>query len=221
MIDLSNITIPTYVMNLPERTDRRIHTEKEFAGRPEFDLHIIPAVKCERGADGWWKTFYPLIEEISQGDDDVVIVCEDDHAFTPYYDRFTFLQDVITAAKLGCQLMMGGIGNYSAIVPLTERIFWMDWCWCAQFMVLYRPSFEIILNSNYVWGKDISDLFLSEIIPNKMGLYPFISIQKEFGYSDLTEANNVPGTITHYMNETSERVSKCYEVARRYNLLYM
>lgn len=217
-IDLSDITIPTYVMNLPERTDRKANIEKEFAGRPEFDLHIVPAIKCERGGDGLWKTFISIIEQVNEGDDDVVIVCEDDHSFTEHYDRNTFLQDVITASELGCHLIWGGIGTFSAVVPLTKRLFWVDYSWCAQFIVLFRSSFERILKADFEWGKDISDEFLSYIIPNKMTFYPFISIQKEFGYSDVTESNKVTGHITQLMDDTAKRLDKCMEICETFDL---
>lgn len=213
---LNNITISTFVMNLEERQDRRKHIENEFAGRAEFDLHIVPAIKSERGADGLWKTFFSIVEEANKGDDDVIIICEDDHKFTPDYERDSFLRDVITASELGCQLLWGGIGNFSAVVPLNERLLWVDWAWCDQFTILFRSAFEKILNSHFVWGKDEADNFLSTIIPNKMVLFPAISIQQEFGYSDVTDYNKKPGRVTAYMTETSERLKQCMEISKRY-----
>lgn len=54
-------SLPTYVVNLPERTDRRLHIEREFSGRPEFDLHWVNACRAPRGADGLWQSLLKII----------------------------------------------------------------------------------------------------------------------------------------------------------------
>jgi len=204
-MNYADIEIPVYVYNLPERPERKESIIHTFEGKPEFELHIIPAIKKERGADGLWASILNVIQNVIEGEDEVVILCEDDHVFTADYDRDLFLQDVIEAGRQGCQILYGGIGNFHNAVPVSERRFWIDWSWCAQFMVIYRPAFEIILNAKF--GKtDVADEFLSRILPNKMTLFPFISVQKEFGYSDVTATNNKKGVLTQYFKETSKRL---------------
>ena len=53
--------IPTYVVNLKHRIDRKDHSISEFAGREEFDLQIITAIEHERGAMGLWQTIQGII----------------------------------------------------------------------------------------------------------------------------------------------------------------
>ena len=156
----SDITIPVYVINLPQRTERLKSIYETFKGKSEFELNIVPAIKEERGADGLWQT----------------------------------ILSIVAAGQSGCQMLLGGIGNYNNAVPLSQNRLWIDWSWGTQFVVLYRTAFQSILNSTF-GKKDVVDEFLSLLLPNKMVLSPFISRQKDLGYSDVTESNNDRGQI--------------------------
>lgn len=196
-----DIAIPTYVINLKERTDRLQHALKQFEGKPEFEVHVIEASSHEIGAVGLWQSILKIIEQVKDGDDDVIIICEDDHTFTEHYDRNTFLKNMIEASEQGVELLSGGIGGFGNAVPVTENRFWIDWLWCTQFMVLYRPIFQKILDYNFT-DKDTADGVFSELTSHKMAIYPFISVQSDFGYSDVTRSNNeISGMITqHFIN---------------------
>lgn len=76
-------SLPTYVVNLPERTDRRLHIEREFSGRPEFDLHWVNACRAPRGADGLWQSLLKIIAYADETGESAILFCEDDHQFTP------------------------------------------------------------------------------------------------------------------------------------------
>lgn len=44
-----------------------------------------------------------------------------------------------------------------------------------------------------------------------MTMYPFISIQKDFGYSDVTRANDeITGLVTHYFQQSDSRLNSIY-----------
>jgi len=216
-MNYSDIRIPTYVINLPERTDRYNSIVETFANHPEFELNIVPAVRCERGADGLWQSIVDIIGQVREDDDEVVIICEDDHVFTSDYNRDVFIQNVIDAGRQGCQILYGGIGNFHNAVYVSENRFWIDWNWCTHFMVVYRPAFDVIIEADF--GKyDVADEFLSRIIPNKMTLYPFISVQKEFGYSDVTPSNNQKGKITQLFADTAQRLDKLRNIYEKYHV---
>lgn len=200
-------TIPTYIINLPERTDRREHVLKEFSGRKEFDVHIFSAFQKERGADGLWQSIRKIVEQAASNDDDVIIICEDDHAFTTDYCRDKFLCDVISAGSQGCQILLGGIGNLSSVVPISERRWWVDWFWCTQFLVVYKTAYSLILQSEF-GSKDVADEFLAKLLTHKQVLWPFISIQKDFGYSDVTISNNTPNMIVEHFKSAQTRMGK-------------
>lgn len=203
-IDVSDLQIPTYVINLPSRTDRKAHILQEFEGKPEFDVHLFKAYERDRGADGLWLSIREIIRQAKDNEEEVVLICEDDHTFTPSYDREIFLRSVIEAGEQGCQMLSAGVGNFGDAIPVTHRRWWVSWLWCTQFIVIYSNAFEEILNAQFN-EDDVADEFLSKILKNKQVLYPFMSIQKDFGYSDVTSSNNKKGTITGLFKDADKR----------------
>lgn len=89
-------------------------------------------------------------------------------------------------------------------------MFWIDAFWCTQFIVIYKRFFNNILEEPF-GEMDAADLKLSEMTSHKMVMFPFISIQKDFGYSDATPVNNNDqGMITRYFKDTSDRLESYY-----------
>ncbi|MDN3548778.1 hypothetical protein [Mucilaginibacter aquaedulcis] len=184
-----NITIPTYIINLPESRDRRRHIEQQFEGRSEFDVKIIAAVKHEIGAVGLWLSIRNVIEMAVENDDDVIIICEDDHEFTMDYTKNALLQNIITAHKQRIDYLSGGAGNFGLAIPVTTNSYWVNPCFSTQFIVVYKSLFQKILN--HPFDENVrADILLSNITFNKLILYPYISTQKDFGHSYVTPIHN-------------------------------
>ena len=57
-----------------------------------------------------------------------------------------------------------------------------------SFVVVYKRFFNAILSYNFK-DTDTADGVFSELSTNKMVIYPFISEQTDFGYSDVTQNN--------------------------------
>lgn len=210
-----SITIPTYIINLKSRPDRLKHILSQFVAKPEFDTHVIEACTHEIGAVGLWKTVRKIVKTAKENEDDVIIIVEDDHIFTEHYDRDFLIKNILEAAEQGCDILSGGIGGgFSHAVPINKNRYWINHFWCTQFIVVYAKFFEQILEANFK-DTDTADDFLSELTANKMVLYPFISIQKDFGYSDVTRSNNeLAGNITQHFKSADERLAiyqKVYE----------
>lgn len=72
-IDPNRITIPTYIINLPERTDRLSHIKKQFEEKPEFDINLIEASRHPIGAIGLWQSITRIIKIASKKDEDIVL----------------------------------------------------------------------------------------------------------------------------------------------------
>ena len=211
-----DISIPTYIINLEERTDRLHHVLKQFNEKPEFEVHIIEACSHEIGAVGLWQSILKIIKQVKNGDDDVIIICEDDHMFTEHYDKSRFIQNLIEASDQGVELVSGGIGGFGNAIPVTQNRYWIDWLWCTQFIVLYRPIFRKILEYEFD-DTDTADGVLSELTSHKMVLYPFISIQHDFGYSDVTRSNNeINEMITTHFRNANEKMNIYYNAFTRY-----
>ena len=214
---LSDVNISTYVISLAVSEECKKEIKKEFSGRLEFKLKMVPYINCNRTSDFLWNTFCSIVSEAINSDDDVIVICKEDHKFTPNYRCEGFIKDVITASELGCQLIWGGARSFGIAVPLTERLFWIDWAWGSQFIVLFRSAFMKVLDSCFIYGENEFDNFLSTIIPNKMVLYPFISKQHEYDCSNYFECYNNPEVVSVQKDGASFRLKKYLELSREYN----
>lgn len=214
----SDIAIPTYVINLKDRPERLKYVLSQFEGKTEFDIHVVEACRHEIGAVGLWKSIVKIVKEVIDGDDDVIIICEDDHTFTSDYSREEFIHHVIKAAEQGADVLSGGIGGFGNAYPIGTKRYWVDWLWCTQFIVIYRPFFRRILDEPFA-DTDTADGKISEMAGNKMVIYPFISIQHDFGYSDVTRENNeISGKITEHFNNANKRFKVIDEMVNAFNL---
>ena len=105
----------------------------------------------------------------------------------------------------GAKLLSGGIGGFGQAIPVGYHRYWVDWFWSTQFIVIYSSAFDTILSYEFQ-EDDTADGVLSEIIYNKMVIYPFISEQKDFGYSDVTLGNmEYQGKIREFFKRANAR----------------
>ncbi|MDD2284487.1 MAG: glycosyltransferase [Paludibacter sp.] len=208
--------LPVYVINLKNRIERRKHIEEQFHAKPEFELTWIDAVEHPIGAVGLWRSMVKAVQTAIEHDDDIMIICEDDHVFTPQYSKEYLLVNIIQANEQDSELLSGGIGGFGTAVPVAANRYWVDWFWCTQFIVVFKPLFQKILEYDFKYT-DTADGVLSAIAKDKMTIYPFISIQKDFGYSDVTRANNeISGMITNHFQQTDYRLSVIHQVAHKF-----
>jgi hypothetical protein len=193
-INYDNVFIPTYIINLPHRADRVGHIKKQFEGRTEFEITIIEACHHKIGALGLWWSILKIIKIATLNEDDVILICADDHEFTEYYSKELFLKNVMEAHSQGVDYLLGGITSYHLTVPITQNRWWIDSGNGAQFIVIYRRFFKKILDEEYDDNVQ-TDISLSKITDNKMVFNPFISIKKNFGYSDIHPIHITPNNF--------------------------
>lgn len=211
-------SITTYIINLPERRDRKSWITSQFQDKPEFDIRFVDACLHEIGAVGLWQSICKIVQRAEKEDDDVILICEDDHTFTPFYLRERFMRQVWQAGIIGAQVLFGGIGGFGDLVPIRDDIYWVDWVWCTQFMVVFKKAYATILSAKFT-NSDVADEFLSKILHYKFVISPYISIQKDFGYSDVTIKNNVAGNIGNFFKNSSHSASLLRQAALRYNVM--
>lgn len=120
------IPLTVHAPNLAHRTDRRAHLEAQFAGKPEFRLMIEPVVPNAAPSLSLWLTFQRIVRQERDAGSDLFIFCEDDHQFTPSYDRDRFFAHVAEAARQGAHILLGGIGGFGHWVPVGRNRFWTD-----------------------------------------------------------------------------------------------
>lgn len=213
----NDFCIPTYVINLKERTDRKKHIYDQFHNKPEFDLNFIEAEEHPVGTIGLWKSIVKVIKEAIKNEDDIILLCEDDHTFTSFYSKEYMFSNIFNAYKKDAELLSGGIGGFGVAVPIGPNLYWINWYWSNQFLVIYRPLFKRILEYSFK-DTDMSDCVLSALTHKKMTMYPFISVQTDFGYSDVTLPNNRErGLIDAYFIDANSRLSLIHQINHCYN----
>jgi len=217
-----NVSIPTYIINLPERKDRLKHINNQFKNRSEFDIKFIEACRHEIGAVGLWNSFRKIINIAQENNDDVIIICEDDHQFSKHYCKNNFIKNVIEAHKQNADILTGGFGDSFVAQLLTVRIeknrYWINFFLGCQFIVVYKKIFKAILDSPFN-DEVMADNLLSNLTINKMSFYPFISFQKSFGYSDVTKVlNDNPNLLATYFERAECRLKQTEAILKKYNV---
>lgn len=205
--EISDFRISTHIIHLPERNERQKLYNSQFADRKEFKIVSTNACRHQKGAVGLWKSICMAVSKAKKTNEDAVLICEDDHIFTEHYTKDSFVRKVYEAATYGAELLSGGIGGFGNAVPVANGLFWVDWLWCTQFIVIYSQAFDTILEAEFS-ENDVADEFLSKILVNKMVIYPFISEQLDLGYSDVTASNNENGKITRHFEEAKSRMER-------------
>lgn len=198
-----------------ERTDRLAHLKNEFYNRTEFEHHIVPAVKNSNGAHGLWQTIIQIISNAKEQDLDFVIICEDDHQFTKNYNPAALQQYILTAAAKNADILLGGVSWYRTAFQVTEQLFNVEKFSGLQFSIIYKRFYDKILNADSSTVQ-AADFKIAELSNNKLVIFPFISTQKEFGYSDVTAKNNKKGYVTSIFKKTAAMLQQVEKVTKFY-----
>lgn len=216
-IDIESVTIPTFIINLAERKDRLKHIRTQFAGKKEFDITIIEACKHKIGSVGLWYSIKKVIESAIANNEDVIVICEDDHQFTEDYNKKGFITSILKSHQAGCEILNGGIGGGfdHAIFVDSSRVWVNSFCF-TQFIVLFKSIFTKILNEPFSELNTV-DQILSELTSHKMILYPFISVQKDFGYSDVKGYNDEKDLINTLPEKAIVRLHRIREATETWD----
>jgi len=199
------MVIPTYVINLQSRTDRKEHVLKEFHGKKEFAVQVVEARQHEIGAIGLWQTIRHIIEDLVPSNVEYFIICEDDHQFTEEYNACLLKNTIALAKKMDADIISGGVSWFQTGIQISKNLFWIEEFSATQFIIIFRKFCNKILDASFIQG-DNADYKICELTTNKFVIYPFISSQKEFGYSDVTSINNGTDRVETLFAETALRL---------------
>lgn len=209
--------IPTYIINRKIRAERRQHIINEFKDKPEFKIDLVEACEHSNGAVGLWNSIRKIVQKAKEQSQRFILICEDDHFFTENYTSEYLLNNIFQAEQQGALLLNGGIGGFGTALPVAPNRYWIDWFWSTQFIVIYQPLFDDILDYQFQ-ENDTADGVLSAITPYKMALYPFVSEQKSFGYSDITAGNkNNPSQIQEFFQQAKDNLNILHRVSQYFN----
>lgn len=207
--------INIYAINLKFRIDRQQHILQQFENRKEFNLHIVEACEHQIGAVGLWKSIKQILQSLGSTKNDFIIICEDDHQFTSHYSKEYLFDCIFKAKEKKADILLGGASWFNEAVHINDSLFWVQKFTGLQFAIIFENFFNVLLEADFK-ESDVADRKISELTDNKFLIYPFISIQKEFGYSDVTVRNSKEGRVDQLFMKCSERLQKIMEVSLFY-----
>lgn len=208
--NVSNYFIPVYVFNLKTRKDRLKHIRLQFKNRQEFNVTYMDAVYHKIGAVGLWKSICNAVRLAIERDEDIIILCEDDHEFTDNYNFEYLLNNIATAYTQGTELLNGGIAGFGNAIPIAKNRIHVDWFWGTQFIVIYKQLFNKILEYEFK-DTDTADGVLSVLANNVQIMYPPISTQTDFGYSDISIQKDISTFQNNIFTIANQRLHKVYK----------
>ncbi|MEO7045795.1 MAG: hypothetical protein ABI091_10855 [Ferruginibacter sp.] len=209
------MSIPVFAINLKSRTDRKQHVLQQFYQKEEFDVQCIEACKHRNGAIGLWKSIIYILQNLVNAESDYVIICEDDHEFTNGYNKEYLFKCIDEARENNVDVLLGGVSWFTTMIEVSEKLFWVEKFTGTQFTILFRKFFKSILEADF-GNNDSADYKMCSLTENKFFMYPFISVQKDFGYSDATSKNNAEGRVSELFNNSVESVS----ILKKVNAFY-
>ncbi|MBA0883533.1 glycosyl transferase [Flavobacterium undicola] len=209
--------VPSYAINLEKRTDRKINILSEFENRKEFTLTIIPAIEDEVGSYGLWQTIHSIVNLANEECLEYVLICEDDHQFTTSYSASMLYSAIDESLHRDADVLLGSVSWFDQVLQVDKNLFWVDRFNGTQFMIIFQKFYQKILNIDF-YKTDIADMKISSLTDGIFVMYPFISVQKEFGYSDVTQKNNEEGRITELYRLRNEKLMHLDKVATFYGL---
>ena len=213
--------IKVYCPNLTNRSERRRHIECEFKNRSEFALTIIPAIEDrENGANGLYQTFIHILNTEMKNPDPngFFIFAEDDHKFLPSYSTEYLFHSIDVANQLEAHLLVGGPTFFHIPIQCTPDLFWVRVFNGTQFTIVFHRIFKLY-QAIVEDKRKILDVSLSEICNKTFTMYPPISAQKDFGYSDATpELYETSGEYLMKLSKTAtQRLSILNQIRKSFN----
>ena len=193
MADQQN-KIPVYIINLERRRDRRAYMAEHFGHYPEFKPHFFNAIDDPVPAVGLYKSLHSIVSIAQQRDFPYVIICEDDHKFTDIYNRDLFFDYIDRAKSYSADVFLGGVSWFDCGVLVEEDLYWLKDFTGTQFLVIYSSFYQRILDTPFSQD-DIIDAWMGNLADNIFIAVPMISVQCDFGYSDVTPKNNTIGRV--------------------------
>ncbi len=193
--------IKTYVINLEKRKERKSHASAQFLNEKYYLLNFVKAIENVNGALGLWQTIVQIIQNSYIREDDYILICEDDHEFTKKYNIQKLLSAIKEAEEKKADVLLGGVSWFLDALQTSKNLFWIDQFTGTQFMIVFKKFYKKIINADFNVG-DTADRKICELTTSKFLVYPFISVQKEFGYSDATPFNNKEGYVTEIFEKS-------------------
>lgn len=209
--------IPVYIVNLKERPDRLDHARGQFKDKNEFEIRIVNAIKHDIGAIGLFESLKLCVRDAIENNLDYFVFCEDDHAFTDNYSIDILLENLQNAQDGEFDLLLGGVSSFNNAIVYNQNLFWIERFTGLQFTIVFSRFFSKLLNIDLGFSKNI-DVEMHKYTDMIFSMYPPISYQKNFPYSDVTKKNNEIN-VEDYYETSNKRFEKVLYIIASYKKL--
>lgn len=207
---------PVFILNMPERKDRLASIKTQFKNKKEFRVNIVNPIPDKNPRKSLWLTICNILKQTRSSKDlDYVIICEDDHVFTEDYSAERLYQLIDAASSMNADILLGGVSWQKFSYQIAENLYHISSFTGLQFTVIFKKFFEEILKQNFT-NRDIADKLISSLTTDKYLIFPTISSQKEFGYSDVTPGNNKAGRVTFLFDKTNNTLLRQKQIRDYY-----
>lgn len=204
-----------FIINLPYRTDRQKHSINQFKFKKNiFNPIFITPQDAPYPNISFWNTIKKIIN--NNIDRDFIIICEDDHLFTKNFNENYLNESINNAAYIDADILLGGVSWIDKPIQVKENMFWVNAFNGLQFCIIFKKMYSTILSADFT-ENDFADFKISELTENIFVIHPFISIQKEFGYSDVTPQNNEKDRVKNLFISTDKTLKYLKKVKKFYS----
>ncbi len=205
----SQYYIPTYIITQKREVDRIENIYSEFNNKSEFRLKIINISKSPSNLE-YWKSIVKIVKMAIKQDDDIIIVCKDNHYFTDNYSTEFLFRNTLGAQEQGADILTGGLVGFDYAVPVAKNRYWVNHFSNTQFMIIYKKFYQTLLNYNFN-NDDVTEAVISQLSNNIMTLYPFISKRKEY------KKNNISDPYEQLENQSDILLNIIHQISNSYN----
>lgn len=204
-----------FIINLPTRTDRYKHSVNQFKSKQNlFSINFISPIPHTHPNISFWNTIKEIIS--NNNDKDFIIICEDDHLFTKDFNEIYLDKCIDNANILDADILLGGVSWMDKPLQVNDNLFWVNAFNGLQFCIIFKKMYSTILSADFT-ENDFADFKISELTENIFVIHPFISIQKEFGYSDVTPQNNEKDRVKNLFIGTDKTLKYLKKVKKFYS----
>jgi glycosyl transferase family 25 len=107
----------------------------------EFHVTVVEAIQHEMGLIGLWYTMKNIIRNLIDLDEELILICQDDHQFTEHYS-FDIIKDCIEKGKkLDADILLGGVSWFQSAIRSSKYLYWIEKFSGLQFAIIFKGFF--------------------------------------------------------------------------------
>ncbi|APU97111.1 hypothetical protein BV902_12750 [Sphingobacterium sp. B29] len=209
---MDDIIIPTYIINGSQNANCFETILSQFEGKDEFDVKIFSVAKEQTEDLMYWKAVRKVIEIAINNDEDVILICDENHVFTSFYAKEQLISSIYEAHHLQASILLGGVnGDFRNLLPLKSRISWLEAFSQSNFIMIFRSLYGKFLNESFC-STDNFFQKLSSLTSNKFVMFPPISRFNQDNIKYKYEDASLQLFLRNSLESSIARINKIHEI---------